>query len=78
MKIVLTAKIDGARFEDDNTGEIIKVYEGYELHIDDATCMQICEECGELVADIFYPKPETEFHVPEQMYSLSEWDVFVE
>lgn len=77
MKILLTARIDGARFEDEETGEIIRAYEGYEILIEDAESLMIEEESGELVANVFYPTPENEVLQPFTMYSLDEWNVYV-
>lgn len=76
MEITLTAKRDGVLFIDEEGNER-NVYEGYEVLINDAESVDITEEDGQLVADIYYVKAEDDVMIPEEMYPLSDWDVFI-
>lgn len=76
MKIILTAKKDGIPYIDVE-GYYHEVYEGYEVHIDDAESLHTDEEDGELVAVILYPLEEGEVSQSQNMYPLSDWDVAV-
>lgn len=75
-EIILTAKRDDVLYIDEQ-GYEHNVYEGYEVHITDAKCVQISEESGENVIEIFYEMGESDVTVPEDMYSLKDWDVFI-